>query len=151
MAKHHRWGSRSKARLSECHPAFEAWADEVLRRMPFDLSITVGHRGKESQNEKFDKGLSRLRWPRSRHNTTPSLAIHLVPWVNGKIDYEDEAKWLKMGAVGLQVAIDHGLKMTWGGNWDSFARPGSLIGDGAHFELDASTYAEEVYWPGENS
>jgi hypothetical protein len=108
----------------------------VIKRpdLPFDLTILCGHRGQADQDAAFNSGASKLRWPRSKHNSMPSLAVDVAPFIGGKVswDWADYNKiapliqdeWGKMEAEGLTS----GQKLTWGGDWVQFK-------DGPHWQL----------------
>jgi len=54
-------------RSLEAHPKLqEAWS-EIKLKFP-DCHISCSFRNKEDQNECFKKGLSKLQWPKSKHN-----------------------------------------------------------------------------------
>ena len=84
----------------------------------FDFAVICGHRGREEQEEAFRRGLSRLRWPKSRHNSNPSTAMDCVPY---PLDWEDEERFKEMAeeikgaADRLGIALDWGFDL-WG--WD---------------------------------
>jgi len=52
----------------------------------FDCTITDGYRGLKEQNIAYDNGFSKVKYPNSKHNSFPSMAIDVVPY---PIDYED--------------------------------------------------------------
>jgi hypothetical protein len=47
---------------------------------PIDFKILCGHREEKEQNEAFNKGNSKLKWPQSKHNSLPSLAVDIAPF-----------------------------------------------------------------------
>ena len=63
---------------SGVHAKLIALATLVAKKR--DISITSGRRGKDEQNDFFDDGFSKLRFPHSAHNTTPSRAIDATPY-----------------------------------------------------------------------
>ena len=133
------WGARSRARLDTCHPLLIQLFDRVIKRtdLRHDLTVVYGHRTKEEQNRLVDSMASRLRWPKSRHNTVPAQAVDVVPFINGEpnprnwdnfFDVEPtiKAEWTAMVAEGLVPA---GVTLEWGGDWRNF-------GDGAHWQIN---------------
>jgi peptidoglycan L-alanyl-D-glutamate endopeptidase CwlK len=68
----------SKERLSTAHEDLQTLFNEVVKG--FDCSIICGHRDKESQDKEYAEGDSKLKWPNSKHNKIPSLAIDAVPY-----------------------------------------------------------------------
>jgi len=137
------WGSRSLRRLGQCHDLLQLLFARVIRRddLPFDLTILCGHRGRAAQDAAYSSGASKLRWPRSKHNKWPSLAVDVSPWLDTDDDGDTEAswdwddyhafaplvksEWAKMAAEGL---VPTGVTLSWGGDWRSFK-------DGPHWEL----------------
>jgi len=101
-----------------------------------DFTVLEGHRGEERQNELQAAGKSQLRYPNSKHNTFPSMAVDIAPWVNGTISWNwDDFNPLAdhildtWAMLVLDGRTSGGFKLTWGGTWRSFP-------DGPHFQLD---------------
>lgn len=86
-----KFSKRSLKNLSQCHPDLQRIADQLIKEM--DVVVICGHRGEKEQNEAFARGTSKLRWPRSKHNKTPSLAFDACPY---PIDWEARARFLEM-------------------------------------------------------
>ena len=130
------FGAKSKARLATAHPVLALLFNRVIVRpdMPTDITITAGHRGKAEQDAAFASRNSKLRWPNSKHNKVPSLAVDAVPIFAGKPTWDwthyhplaavIKDEWAKMQAEGLT----EGFTLSWGGDWTSFK-------DGPHWEL----------------
>ena len=74
MATFH-FSALSLRRLLECHPDLQAIARELIKEI--DVVVLCGHRGEMEQNVAYHDGKSKLRYPHSKHNKTPSLAIDL--------------------------------------------------------------------------
>lgn len=139
MSKY-RWGARSMARLSTCDPLLQELMSRVISRddLPFDLTVLCGHRTQAEQDAAVRAGASRLRWPRSKHNSMPSRAVDVAPYVNGAVSWDwthyrqiaplVKDEWGKMVVEGL-VPVGAGTTLTWGGDWQSFP-------DGPHWQLD---------------
>jgi peptidoglycan L-alanyl-D-glutamate endopeptidase CwlK len=111
--------------------------DTVLHYV--DCSIIKGHRGKEEQNDAFHRGDSKLKWPLSKHNHIPSLAVDLSIY---PIDMANTARNYWFGGFVLGVAkILHNIGLMhydirWGGDWDrdnDFSD--QTLNDLCHFEL----------------
>ena len=96
-------GAGSLARLATCHPDLQRLVREVYRRTTEDLSVACGHRGKVDQDRAFAEGHSKLRWPKSRHNSYPSLAVDLWPY---PVDWQDHAAFERLRALVLETARD---------------------------------------------
>ena len=132
----YRYGRTSTARLSTCDPDLILLMNEALSdpACPVDISILEGHRGKVRQNRMQAEGKSQLSWPRSRHNSMPSMAVDAAPYVDGAVswDWDDyhpladhiKATWARLKAEGKV----HG-ELEWGGDWRSFK-------DGPHWQIN---------------
>lgn len=99
----------------------------------FDITIIHGHRGKKVQNEAFENGFSRKRWPESKHNRNPSEAVDIAPW---PVDWDDMPRWYYMAGIVMATARRMGIPIRWGGDWDGDGdlNDNSLL-DLGHFEL----------------
>ena len=134
MAK---FGRRSKANLSTCDNDLQKLFNEVVKY--YDCSVICGHRDEDAQNEAFYGGRSKLKYPRSRHNSFPSRAVDVAPYYansSEKIPWNDKEKFVLFAGFVLGIAANMGIRVRWGGdfnmNWD--AKDQSFF-DGPHFEL----------------
>lgn len=130
------WGQTSLTNLGTAHPLLQTLGHRVIKRadLPRDLRVLFGHRNKADQDKAFASGASKLRWPNSKHNSTPALAVDIVPLEGGQVSWDwahyhqiapiIKDEWAKMQAEGLTGAA----VLTWGGDWRSFK-------DGPHWEL----------------
>lgn len=134
-----KWSKISARRLNTCHEDLQTLFNIVLQ--VHDCTIMDGHRNKKRQNQAFYIGNSKLKWPKSKHNKTPSLAVDVVPYINGESTYNREQILYFAGLV-LGIAnrlyiegiMQHPIR--WGGDWDrdnDFKE--HKFFDGAHFEL----------------
>jgi len=62
----------------------------------------------------FDSGASELKWPNSKHNSYPSLAVDVVPH---PLDWTDLKSFKKLVKVVKKCAKRLGIKITCGGDW----------------------------------
>jgi peptidoglycan L-alanyl-D-glutamate endopeptidase CwlK len=74
-----RWGVSSKKNLEQAHTILQALADKALEKSKQDLKVICGYRNEADQNKAFAEGKSKLKWPKSAHNSHPSMAIDVVP------------------------------------------------------------------------
>lgn len=115
-----KFSKRSIEHLQKCHVDLQTLMNEVIKTI--DITVMCGHRGEKEQNEAFDKGYSKLKYPESKHNKTPSLAVDVVPYPTY---YDDVTKLKEMGLYIVEVAkklLDEGKithEIRWGGDWDS--------------------------------
>lgn len=110
----YKFGKRSLKNLSEADPKLQALFHEVIKVV--DCSIIEGHRSKREQDKAYHAGKSKLKWPESKHNQEPSLAVDVVPY---PVDWNDKARFYQM--VGIIKAKAHSLdiKIRCGADWDS--------------------------------
>jgi len=128
-----KFGKKSLLNLSQADEKLQILFDEVVKH--YDCSVICGHRGRAEQEDAFQKGKSKLRFPKSKHNSLPSKAVDVVPYINGAISW-DSRECYAFGGFVMGVASQMGLKIRWGGDWDS---DGSVsdnkFNDLVHFEL----------------
>src|SRR6185503_4741406 len=102
----YKFSKRSLKNLAQCHPDLQKIAHEAIKE--FDFVVICGHRGEKEQNEAYDNGYSKLRYPKSKHNKTPALAFDACPY---PIDWEARAKFLEMREVFRKCAARLGIKV----------------------------------------
>ena len=131
------YSSRSLSRLNTAHPDLVLLFTEALANphVPCDITILEGFRSEQRQNELHEQGKSQLKWPKSYHNKTPSMAVDAAPYVHGGVSWDwvyyheladhIKATWKRLQAEG-RVSSD--LRLEWGGDWKSFP-------DGPHWQL----------------
>lgn len=130
------FGKISKGRLTTCDPQLQTVILEVMSLQLMDFAITGGFRNKEVQDEYFRTGKSKVKWPNSKHNSVPSKAVDVVPYVNGEVSYQRDHCVYLAGLI-MAIATELGVKIRWGGNWD---QDGEVITDQSfqdlvHFEV----------------
>jgi peptidoglycan L-alanyl-D-glutamate endopeptidase CwlK len=132
------FGTTSRAKLSTCHEDLVQVMEEVVKWI--DIAVICGHRGKTAQDEAFFSNKSKLRWPNSKHNSIPSMAVDVALY---PIDWSDEHTFSLVAGRVLQVAdqmlaagkIHH--KVVWGGDWDrdGWTKDTGFY-DSPHFQLE---------------
>lgn len=112
------FGSRSRTNLSQAHPDLQKLFNEVIKH--YDCAVICGRRDEEDQNKAYGEGRSKLQYPQSKHNKTPSLAVDVVPWFKNKphIRWNDKEKFYEFGGFVQGVAAALWINIRWGGNWD---------------------------------
>lgn len=118
-----RWSTSSKRKLDTCVPEIQELFNAVLQKM--DCTVIFGHRGEELQNEAYEKGFSKLPWPRSKHNRFPSKAIDIMPY---PVDWNDMGRLIEFSKIVKETAEEMSIDIEWGGDWTNFF-------DGAHWEV----------------
>jgi hypothetical protein len=123
-------GAVSGGRLATCHPDLRRFVEELVEGIDAgelatagvrDVTVLCGHRGKAEQDQAFERGTSKLRWPNSKHNQQPSLAVDIAPY---PIDWDNLPAFDVLRGYALGVAARLGIRLRVI-SWD---RP--------HFELE---------------
>jgi len=121
----------SLTRLDTCHSDLKSLFVEVLEVM--DHSILTGFRDEDNQNDAFDSGNSQKRFPESKHNFSPSLAVDAVPY---PVDWSDKKRMVLFAGIVLGIAHKKNIPIRWGGDWNKdFQIKDNLFDDLTHFEL----------------
>lgn len=106
--------------LEQCHPDWKAIFHDIKAEFP-DCHISCGFRDRNAQEEVYKLGLSRARWPQSKHNFMRagkpcSLALDLF-----QIDDEGEAKFKKSYYLEIAQFLNKlGEDVEWSGDWKNF-------------------------------
>lgn len=118
------FGKHSLEVRATLHPDLVKVVDEAAKEV--NITLLCGHRNQEDQDRAFAEGKSKLKWPKSRHNSTPSEAVDITPYPchwNDTKSFKDMAIKVKEAAKRVNVDIE------WGG--ECF---GKFI-DMPHFQL----------------
>jgi peptidoglycan LD-endopeptidase CwlK len=125
------FSSRSSEKLASCDDQLQRVFNEVIKR--FDCSILQGHRGEQEQNEKYRIGLSRVQYPNSKHNSSPSRAVDLAPY---PIDWNDRERFSYFAGYVLGISSSMEISLRWGGDWNKDTQiNNNNFDDLPHFEL----------------
>ena len=73
-----KFSTKSLQYLETCNKQLQDLLHEVVKYQ--DCKILSGHRGEEEQNELFERGMSKARYPNSNHNTYPSSAVDVMSY-----------------------------------------------------------------------
>ncbi len=134
-------GAASKAKLVGVHPDLVRVVNRAIATTSQDFLVNEGVRTLARQRELYAKGRTTpgpvvTATMNSRHLS--GHAIDLVPY---PIDWNDQKKFYKIGRAMLGAAIELGIKIRWGYDWDGdgvLQERGEY--DGPHFELSAKDY-----------
>ena len=112
------FGDRSKRNLLTCDKILQDIFIEVVSY--HDCAVICGYRGETDQNEAYFGGRSKLKFPKSCHNISPSMGIDVVPWyrIAPHIRWGDTKAFYHFAGVVRGVAAHHGCLIRWGGDWD---------------------------------
>jgi hypothetical protein len=116
------------------HPFLQELVDYILTRI--DISLISGFRNKQEQDEAFDVGVTTLRWPDSKHNKLPSMAVDLQPYPYPKDEGRLRAALGYIAGIAVEYARARGKRIRWGGDWNENGDlTDQLFDDLFHLEL----------------
>lgn len=118
------FSKNSLIRLSSAHPQLQQLFAEVIKRT--DCIILCGYRGEADQNEACASGNSQHKWPTSKHNVLPALAVDAAPY---PLDWKDIGRFFTFATTVKMVAKELEIKIRWGGDYATWK-------DWDHFELE---------------
>ena len=127
----YKFGTRSMKNLSEAHPDLQKLFHEVIK--VYDCTVIEGHRPKDEQDRAYHAGKSKLKFPKSKHNQTPSLAVDVCPY---PIDWADSKRFYYFAGIVKGIASQLNIPVRLGADWDgdnSFKD--QSFNDLPHFEL----------------
>lgn len=78
-------GTVSKQRLATCAQDLQTLVNEIVKY--YDVTVVCGERGEADQNKAYAEGKSTVKYPNSKHNTSPSLAVDIASWEVDHIDW----------------------------------------------------------------
>jgi len=126
-----KFGSKSKQRLSTCDEDLIDLFNEVIKY--FDCSVLEGHRNEEDQNKYFKEGTSKVKFPKGKHNASPSNAVDVVPY---PVNWDDTARMYYFAGIVKGIAETMEINIRWGGDWDNDTEvKDTKFKDLPHFEL----------------
>lgn len=122
---------RSQMELATCDADLQDLFDEVILHV--DCAILEGEREEAAQNEAFRTGRSTKKYPMGKHNKRPSQAVDAAPY---PIDWKNTKRFYYFAGIVKGIAIKRGLKIRWGGDWDSdYDLDDQNLFDLVHFEI----------------
>ncbi len=112
-----KFGRRSNLNLNTCNSDLQRLFREVVKT--YDCSILWGHRNEDQQNEMYlaIPPVTTVQYPNSKHNSIPSMAADVAPWINGKVSFESRQCYHFAGYV-QAIADRLGIKIKLGADWD---------------------------------
>ena len=105
-----RFGKRSKQRLKGVDTKLINVANELIKLM--DVTVIEGLRSQDRQNELVSQGKSKTKF--GKH--VAGKALDLAPY---PIDWNDRERFHYMGGLIRGIGHSLGVKIRWGGDWDS--------------------------------
>lgn len=126
------FGAKSKANLAKCHPALQKVLKEAIKLTDFSINETT--RNKADQEAAYKAGNTKVHFPNSAHNQTPSVAADLLPYpFKG---WGDTQGFLRVMNAMLRASQQLGIPIRWGGDWDRDGKStDETFRDLPHYEL----------------
>lgn len=130
------FSEQSLMRLRTCDERLQKLFEEVVRR--YDCVVISGHRGEAEQNGLYKAGKSQLKYPASKHNSKPAMAVDVAPYDPKikNVPWNHKERFYYFGGIVQVYAWQMGIPIRWGGDWDGDGEfhDQSFI-DLSHFEL----------------
>ena len=134
-----RFSGTSQAKLATCHRDLQTLFNHII--LERDCTVICGQRSEADQDKAFAEGKSQKRFPNSKHNTSPSLAVDVAPYEKtgvdwGKLQSAEFAGYVRGVADQLFRigTIKHRIRC--GADWDSdFDVDDTKFWDANHFEI----------------
>ncbi len=125
------YSTLSEHRLLECDIRLQSIFRELLAI--YDHTIVCGHRNAKDQNAAYEAGNSKVKWPNSKHNDFPSMAVDVIPYPDG---WDSIKSFYFMAGAVKAIANRQGIEIRWGGDWsmDNDFDDQTFM-DLAHFEI----------------
>jgi peptidoglycan LD-endopeptidase CwlK len=113
-----KFGQKSLITLATCHPKLQMLFNKVVEE--YNCTVLEGFRTGERQDELYRTGMSKLKFPNSKHNQQPSIAVDVAPYFSEAphIRWNDKESFYHFGGYVKGVASQMGIKIRWGGDWD---------------------------------
>ena len=110
----YKFGKSSRQRLDTCHPHIHAILEEAIQIV--DFTVLCGTRSEAEQEDLFHRGMSKVQFPNSKHNSRPSLAVDVAPY---PIDWNDLKRFTHLMGIIRGIAHEKGIKIRCGIDWDN--------------------------------
>jgi peptidoglycan LD-endopeptidase CwlK len=147
------FGRTSQKRLDTCHEDLQLILREAI--LYVDFSVVQGHRPVETQFEYYTRGRtqnSKGIWyvsdqskvitnidgykKKGKHNYDPSMAVDILPYYNGKVDWNDRERFRNIVYFIKGLAYAMGYELRIGADWNgNFTASDQSFMDVPHMEL----------------
>lgn len=127
-----KYSEASKSKLATCDTRLRVIFEKVIELV--DITIVCGMRDKEAQDKAFNNGFSKVKFPNSMHNQSPSMAVDWAPY---PIDWNDRDRFLYVAGIIYGVAREYGIdNIRNGADWRRNGRArGNSFDDLGHTEI----------------
>ena len=132
------FSKRSAANLATCNHHLQILFNELIKHR--DCTILCGHRSKAAQDKSYEEGYSKVKWPDSAHNSAPSNAVDVAPYINGICFDTENCRMFAGYVLGFADAMNLGGRISCrirsGADWDSDGNVhDQTFHDLCHFEV----------------
>jgi peptidoglycan L-alanyl-D-glutamate endopeptidase CwlK len=112
------FSDKSHQILFDADPDIQGLLFELIKHI--DFKVLCSYRNKAAQDEAYMKGNSTLRWPHSKHNKLPSLAIDIEPYFKEQPHerLNDRESFVYLAGHLMMLAKLRGVALRWGNDWD---------------------------------
>ncbi len=110
------WGRRSLVVRNTLCVELVSFVDFIITEV-CDVSLLQGHRNKEQQEHLYPD-FTKLKWPDSKHNSYPSLAVDLQPYPYPLQEAELREQLAYIAGRGVEWAKGQHIILRWGGDWN---------------------------------
>lgn len=132
-------GTTSMLRLKDVKPILRKVVERAIQITTVDFLVVEGKRSLKRQQELYAIGRTvpgkKVTWTMESKHISGD-AVDLVPFVDGKADWDDLKKFDEIYKAMMAAAKELGVELRYGGDWD---RDGILREkgetDSPHFEL----------------
>ena len=98
------FGKSSTEKLLTCRNELQVVAHEAIKLV--DFSIIHGYRTQEQQDLIYAQGLSKAKYPNSKHNTNPSDAFDFMPY---PVDWKDTKQFSYIAGIIVGIGLAKGI------------------------------------------
>ena len=131
-------GKLSQSRLETCDARLQDLIWKVATEAPphLDFQVICGHRDEAAQRAAFKTGASKVLWPNSKHNGSPSMAVDIAPY---PIDWTDRFRFARLQGFIECIAWQMGLgeRIRFGHDFNRSGKTDDAFVDWPHIELIA--------------
>lgn len=133
-----RFSAVSEYNVATCAPRLQLVLRRAIRCVPryLDFAVICGHRNQLDQDDAFKRGTSKVRWPNSKHNASPSRAADIRPAPFTQADWKDTVRFGRVVGFVEAIAAELGVPLRAGLDWDMDGRTiDEAFQDLGHVEL----------------
>lgn len=135
-----KYSARSKAMVDMLDERLVLILNDLIKI--YDFTVLETFRPKDRQDQLFKEGKTKLKWPKSKHNTADNKpakvrAVDIAPYpINWSMDNANIKNWYYMIGLFMGIASKHEVKVRPGADWNmnnDFSD--NTFNDLPHFEL----------------